>query len=275
MPKRKKSSGGSVGKNETRTIEFTPAQVLAAIITLIVFGLICFILGIVVNIVDQNLGEGAGAELAAVADDAIDGEGEQRTPESSPERTSPTPPVSREKAPDPEKEVKTVDLRKRFSDTSSRPGAKGSDKESPPSEGPAEVEVADLPETDAEGNAVEEPPVETTASPPVAASEPAEPDERKPAGEESGSSAPAPSESEGNWIIQLAAYSVENTQQAEDFATRLRENTDLEPRLVTSDDGKWVRVWIGNFSDRAAAIAKQTELQKIEQFKNCIVKRGA
>ena len=53
MPSTKKKKSGFADQ-EKHTLEFTPAQLIGAICTLMVFGLVCFLLGGVVNKFDSS-----------------------------------------------------------------------------------------------------------------------------------------------------------------------------------------------------------------------------
>lgn len=286
MPSTRKKKS-SFANQEKHTLEFTPAQLIGAICTLMVFGLLCFLLGVVVNKFDS-----AHAEKRAVAV-ARDEEPQPATPVREGKQTTPRLdvvkiPSSTSSTPPKNNPATSTVPRK---DDTIRPVPLPPAKESPAKEASKEpTQVA----TASPVKSVELPPMGPTATPgpapaksetPVAPS-PAKPETAvapKPAAEVSApepkaapSAAPPSNETlspeKDNYAIQVAAYSPSNRAKAEQFRALLEKQLKMTARLVTSKDGKWIRVMVGSFPDAASAQSKQAEMKQIKQFKDCMVK---
>lgn len=68
--------------------------------------------------------------------------------------------------------------------------------------------------------------------------------------------------------IQVAAFRTSERDKAEGFAAN---HSDLDPELVQSPDGEWVRVLVGRYTTRAEASARQAELRERKGFEECWV----
>jgi len=90
--------------------------------------------------------------------------------------------------------------------------------------------------------------------------------------------APAPSASTGSarsgkrFTVQVVAYDVKNREQAENYKKLLEANSDLRAEIVPSEDGKYMRVFIGDYATREEANKARQDLQKRAGFKECFVK---
>lgn len=262
--------------SEKHTLEYTPAQFVGAIAALILFGVICFAGGLIIRGLDDNV-----VSTAARSEPAAEpaGEGRQRTPDTM-AGAEPAPSAA---AIPPASETGEFRIVKRpaagAKPTAERTEPSGS--QTPPPD-PAPV-VSELPPANApaaEAPAVEAPPAEPApkAEPPIEF----EIDESAARTELAGAAAsPPPAAVEaapkgeggsGRFTIQLVAYSVANRARAESFVEDLKKTNQLDARLVLSQDGKHIRVWVGDFDDRASAERRQEELRQNELFKNCIVK---
>lgn len=265
--------------SEKHTLEYTPAQFVGAIAALILFGVICFAAGLIIRGLDSAVvSTAARTETAA----ASVGEGKQRTPDTMAEEAQD---AGRATAIPPESQTGDFRIVKR--PATAKPTAERtepSDSQTPPPSSPPA-----------------QPPSSPLAQPPVSEPEPAaetpkapEPEPKaEPAIEfdidefasetefaaattETASStveqAPKGEGGSGRFTIQLVAYSVANRARAESFVADIKKSDQLDARLVMSQDGKHIRVWVGDFADRASAERRQEELRQNELFKNCIVK---
>ena len=77
----------------------------------------------------------------------------------------------------------------------------------------------------------------------------------------------------GEYSVQIVAFSAGERLAAEQYKARLEANTDLEADLVTSEDGKYVRVLVGRYPDKASAAKARDELRKRKGFADCFVRR--
>lgn len=246
--KKKTRRKSAANPRDTRTVEFTPAQFLGAIVTLVCFGLVCFILGIIVNRVDNSRRDSAIAK----AQEVRSGEGQQVQASPAPATSAPVkveeaPPVRTKK-----EEFKTIPVPEGAKRNQAI--AESAKVEEKPAEKPPEPE----PMTTAQAPTEEKPP----PAPPV--------QEEKPAPE--ASTPTVPNAANGNWTIQIAAYSAESRDRAEAFIKSIAKDTGITPKLVPSPDGKWLRVWIGQFTDKAEAEEMKIELQDTPALKDSIVK---
>lgn len=240
----------SVLDRDKRTVEFTPAQFLGAIVTLVCFGLVCFVLGIIVNRVDMAR---RASNVAQVQESAAQAQGEGIQRQASSTAVTPT------ESDEPKKE----DVKKESYRTISVPEG--------PSQSRTQAVKEDKPKEEVQVAAAD-------IEPPTKAVEPITPEKKpadtpketapvKPAAE----TAKAPAT--GAWTIQVAAYAANNRTRAESFIKDIEKGTGITPRLVASSDGKWIRVWIGEFGDKAEAEAMRKELASNPTLKDCIVKQ--
>ena len=118
--------------------------------------------------------------------------------------------------------------------------------------------------------------INTSSDPSEAVAETRRPDTDKgpsprPAGQDKPEEA-VPSEMEVSgtrYSVQIAAVVATNRQRAEEFA---RENRGLNPELVLSEDGKFIRLLVGDFPDRKSAERRCAELRANSVFKDCFVR---
>ena len=85
-------------------------------------------------------------------------------------------------------------------------------------------------------------------------------------------SAPPPA-GKGAYVIQVASFSSSNRGQAEDARRRLSAHANLTAELVTSEDGKYVRVIVGNYPDLKTAEKARDALRERKGFADCFVRR--
>lgn len=80
--------------------------------------------------------------------------------------------------------------------------------------------------------------------------------------------------SKGLYAIQVAYLTgPARKERAEEYMQRLEANSELKAELVISEDGKTIRVMIGNYPDRETATKACEELKKRAGFKDSFVKR--
>ena len=82
-----------------------------------------------------------------------------------------------------------------------------------------------------------------------------------------------PPAAKGAYVIQVASFSSSNRAQAEDARRRLSAHANLTAELVTSEDGKYVRVIVGNYPDLKTAEKARDALRERKGFADCFVRR--
>lgn len=70
------------------------------------------------------------------------------------------------------------------------------------------------------------------------------------------------------YSVQIAAFSSRTRSKAEEFA---RLHSDLNPELVLSEDGNYIRVLVGRFAERQTAVSRQEELKKTPALADCFI----
>jgi hypothetical protein len=81
-----------------------------------------------------------------------------------------------------------------------------------------------------------------------------------------GTSAPT-----GGFGIQVASFGVTNVGKAEEYRKQAAADTGLPARIVTSEDGKHLRVLVGTYATKEAARKACDELRKRKEFADCYV----
>ena len=71
------------------------------------------------------------------------------------------------------------------------------------------------------------------------------------------------------------AFSTSNRAKAQAYAKEVRESAGLDVELEESSDGKYIRVFVGRYADRASALKACRELQKQERFSKVFVPQDA
>jgi hypothetical protein len=261
MPRPKKSK--SLLDGEKHSIEFTPARLILSMCALIIFGLVCFSLGIAVNKLDSAR-ERAMARNTVTSDAQTPGDpaGRQLTPNQVEQAGDSKPPAtSASTATPPTRDnVRVVDL-PTVSPAVSDQKATATAPPSPPRDPIAAVDVAK----------VEEPTKAPASPPPAAGSDAAQtPSDASPKPSSSAAAPPSsPKEAAtGDYRVQMLATVSKEMAQAETFKELLEKQLGEKAELVVGDDG-WVRVFVGRFPTLDKAQEKQTELRKIAQFKEC------
>lgn len=251
MSNYKKSS--SLLDQDKHVVEYTSGQLIMAICLFLMVALACFVLGMYVG--PPGPSETSRIESSATKPDA---KKPVPPPESSPKE-------GRQTLPDPRvlSAAKTAAPNPAVAPTARDTG------------GPRSVELPPL-----DPGAAANTPVATPAAvqPPVAPATPA----LKPEAEPQAQQAPSPESaaqtlaqsmkpSAAPYAIQLIAFSAVDTAKAEEYKVRLEKNTDLKPEVVPSKDGKWVRVLVGAYPDRASAEKARDEIGKKAEFRKCFV----
>jgi len=232
-------------------VEFTPAQLIGAICTLLLFGLVCFVFGIVVNQFDSRL---------MASNEAVD-------QEQPPEKTA-------------------ADSAGADTDTASEP-ASPSEQPAEARAGksasvPAPPRHVHLPDEGEEALSKPSQPTRPQASKPdVSDPEPPEqpPAEESGPGEESNGSLPEPMPVEedsagaedAKYAIQFAAYKQGDEERTTELRRQIEQDTGLETWLHTSPEGPWTRILGGRFQSREEAEQKKEELREQEAYKDCWV----
>jgi len=265
---------------QVRQIEFTPGQMIIAICTLIVFGLVCFMLGVLVNKLDSSV----APDVAAITEtEAAPGPATaQDTPAPRTQQTSPLPPESLRGG---------VASRNQTAD---RPDPSQPRTVAPPSanrraEAPEPTPRPALPVSpEPPAPPVLEPPVDEPIEEASASPEPESPDPT-PAPEgrvlenadlltldepEQPASTPgpsAPAAGETAYGVQVASVSAEREEQARRALADAERVANHKGQLVPSDDGRMLRLVVGSFADRAEATRLMESMRQHRQYESCFV----
>ena len=77
----------------------------------------------------------------------------------------------------------------------------------------------------------------------------------------------------GAYCIQVASFSGENRKAvAEEYKKRLESNSELRSELVTSEDGRYVKVYVGGYPNKETAVRECEKLKKRGGFTGAFVK---
>ena len=271
------------------TAELTSGQLVIGVTILLVFGLVCFMLGVIVGKFQptspQIAAQPVQQQATAPMEQAPPPQPQTQTPmaseEREPDRLS-TGPVAVSAAPgtvpqqtaarpegQPTEEPRIVpfpepDAGQAISSqqveeaepvenqlpAQTQPGMAAGAAAETAEEGP--TSTLDEPIQVAEAEPVEVTPVET--SPPARAVEPPAIEPQEPAAVQ------APAAPAGNLTVQVAALS--NRARAEEVQRRIQSNTNYEVSLVPSREGTLVMVQVGRYADRATAGRVRAEMRE-------------
>jgi len=222
--------------------------------------------------------------------DILPAEPEQSTPRTAArqgrpmmERADDAPPLTRVPPPEPEPPEAQPDTAS--ADVTTEPLGAAAPRAAREAPGPRTVALpsatdSEEPSTDLAKPETEEAPASPSTE---AVSEPPQPDEQPtPPTEDEGEPAldkidlppdtvSPQSEDKPFYSIQLIAFSRSNREKAEAYAKEVRESAGLDVELETSSDGELVRVFVGRYADREAALRACRELQKQPQFSSVFV----
>ncbi len=256
MPRRKKHRP-SLFDQDKHTLEFSPGQLVLAICTVLLMGLVCFLAGVVVGRYDDSYTNATlfmrdtapRQEEEQVAQREEQDEQEELAGEGR--QVSPRPIIE----PPDEQELSGMPSGVTpFGDTV---------EEIPAPEEPEEEPAApDEPEEPDEPDEPDEEPEEEFAFEPLSPSD------------EGTAEAVLDSASEGGpYTIQVISYSAGDRALAEDYAEGIEDETGHEPTLSVSEDGAFIRVLLGAFPDQETARAAVETLQQLEKFEDSFVRR--
>ncbi|HOS03022.1 MAG TPA: SPOR domain-containing protein [Candidatus Hydrogenedentes bacterium] len=280
----------SVLDQDVHVTELTSFQLIIGICIALIVCLVCFLLGVVVGRSENSLHIGASLLAPNAPAESSGTNGNNAPPASSVASTVPatgqqtwpqvpTSPLVKSQAP--------ADAVPRSTSLPAPPprGATARDVPipmAPPAPSPA---ASGMPETALKTTTqpIVTMPESTTAEIPAAKAQP--PASSIPSTEKKPSpalpapaTAPAPSASTGSarsgkrFTVQVVAYDVKNREQAENYKKLLEANSDLRAEIVPSEDGKYMRVFIGDYATREEANKARQDLQKRAGFKECFVK---
>jgi len=221
-------------------------------------------------------------EPAARRDDA-------RTPEKQPEGSHPRPDSSRNGPPEDKakgpapKRARPPGHAKTAQEAPEKPAANDTrpHADKPAVQGPAKPKDTPTPGPSKKPVAAGPPKGEATQAGPQAEPRPGAatpsttqtPGETSPATSAGTPKPSAPPAGKGAYVIQVASFSSGNRAQAEDARRRLSAHANLTAELVTSEDGKYVRVIVGNYADLKTAEKARDALRERKGFADCFVRR--
>lgn len=279
MPKNKKRNT-SVFDQDKHTLEFSPGQLVLAICTVLLLGLVCFLAGVVVGRYDDSY---TNASLF-MRDTTAQQEDEQIAQREEPEEgdsdeEDPVAGEGRQVSPRPLIEPPDTQTQPRLTDGSpaQRGGGNGAEEAGTPPEQEPEEDPASA---DKPSQADEEPDEE-----PAAPDERPEPEEDEEPEGESAFEPLSPTDDltaeavldraaeGGPYTIQVISYTAGDRALAEDYAEGIEEETGHEPTLAVSEDGAYIRVLVGAFPDEETAQAVMQQLQELEKFEDSFVRR--
>ncbi|MFP4172757.1 MAG: SPOR domain-containing protein [Candidatus Hydrogenedentota bacterium] len=259
-------------------MEFSPGQLVLAICTVLLLGLVCFLTGVVVGRYDDSY---TNASLF-MRDTTAQQEDEQIAQREEPaegdsDEEDPMAGEGRQVSPRPLVEPPGSQTRPRVTDRS-RAQRNGGNGEEEAGESP---DPEDDPESTAEPSQADEEPDEESTAP----GERPEPEEDEEAGEGSAFEPFSPTDEltaeamldeaaeGGPYTIQVISYTAGDRALAEDYAEGIEEETGHEPTLAVSEDGAYIRVLIGAFPDQETARAVMQQLRELEKFEESFVRR--
>lgn len=264
-----------------RQIEFTPGQMLIAICTFIAFGLVCFMLGILVTRLDSTLApiEDEPTEQTAAAPILNREPQAQPAPAAPdvprPQQSSPTPPenlrdqvASRNETPAPG-QPRTV-----APPPATRRPAPPTQPAPPTTPPPALPEAPPPPQPPAEP--IEEPIAEDPAATPPPEAPPAADTPRvlenvEPLTPEPPAPPAEPRTGTAAFGVQIASVSIDRRDQAQRALSDAERRVGQSGRLVPTADGRMLRIIVGDFSDRAEATRLMESMRNESQFESCFV----
>ncbi len=277
MPSSKRSN--SLFAQNAQTYEVSPGQMVIAVCSVLFLGLLCFLIGVVVGRYDHSFRDapiiGRGGDAA---DEAPAVESERDEPQGEGHQVYPRPVVlpNSGRQTQPQDSPQIVDLpapeaRQEPAPAPQQPSAPAPPEPDPAPQAPAQPgpipppRPGDEPSVDteaAEENAENDAPFQLE---PLDASE-----------EEALQMAGDPVElsSGGEFTIQLISYRTEDRQVAEGYASQMSGRTSLQTAMQPSEDGRFVRVFAGEFPDRPTADRALSLLQqRFDDFDESFVRQ--
>ena len=266
MPSQKKPD--AKGKDGKPALQLTSSQLIVTVCTLVVVAGGLLVCGLIIGRYEERSSQSNGqtpAESKITTQPEPAGspsEGVQKTPKI-PDFQASGPPSSTEPSP-------------RHVSVPAPPGpgttpiTLASDEE-PPSLHPAEPVIENpiepLPAPDTTPPTTDDPTLtpssEEDHAPPPSPVEPSSPN--PPA--ESPTPAVKPDPKTRPWAVQIAAFdAATKSAEAKRFA---EQHAELNPEVVSSKDGRFLRVLVGHYGDRLSAVARCEELKKQPQFSGC------
>jgi len=214
---------------------------------------------------------------------------EARTPDKQSEGAHPRPDSSRNPPPEDKakrpapKKAKPPGRAKNAQEAPAKPAAEEAraDAGKPAAQGPAKPKGSQPPAPSKKPEVAKPPKGEGTPAGPNAQAKPAAAtpaEAQAPAKQPAVTPAQAPKPSgppagTGTYVIQLASFSSSNRAKAEDARRRLSAHANLTAELVTSEDGKYVRIIVGNYPDLKTAEKARDALRERKGFADCFVRR--
>lgn len=261
MPKRK-NRNSSLFDQDKHTLEFSPGQLVLAICTVLLLGLVCFLAGVVVGRYDDSY---TNASLF-MRDTTAQQEEEQVAQREEPEEEDPDEEEfvmgeGRQVSPRPIIEPPDNRTQPRVTDLPSPFGNELDTRE----EEPARDEPDDAPEPPEEPDAPED---NGQPEDDEFAFEPLSPSDDLSLGD-----ALAMAAEGGPFTIQVISYTAGDRALAEAYAEDIAEDIGYEPTLSLSEDGAFIRVFVGAFPDQEIARAAMEKLQEMEEFEDSFVRR--
>ncbi len=275
--------------------ELTSTQLVIGTCIFLVAALICFALGFVLGRYEERAASGRTATAQAVPSAPLPPPPRTEAappPPQQPEggnQVSPRrvvmPPPSQSQTPGYPSSTGAGDTAPKVSEHPAPPKA----EESAPAQAATPPPAAEPPPAQPEQPPAAPVPAQApapAASTPAAPAVPAAPTSptglTSPTGQTAPTPAPAPAtppavpaaDGKSPYAIQVASLTgPARKERALEFQRRLESNAGIKAELVTTEDGKTIRVLVGGYPDRESATKACEDLKKRQGFKDCFVKR--
>ncbi len=264
---------------DKHTLEFSPGQLVMAICTILLLGLVSFLVGVLVGRHDHSYTD---ARLFSLGDERTAEErsshGADREPEGEGVQVSPRPiglpgdstgdgRVRSTELPAPP--GLSADARQR--DATPRP-SRGREREPVPpafedaNDAPEESEPAEEPEEPAEDPEEPDEPEEESTPPEDEVEESLDIEPLTVDDEES------PASASGPYSIQVVAYSAADRTKAAAYAREIQSRTNINTQVAQSEDGQHLRIFVGSYPDRESAERVLEELKDKDGFEESFVR---
>lgn len=275
----------SVLEQDRYQAELSAGQLVIGVCILLMFGLGCFLLGVLIGKVDPSLQPDAVAQREAAQSQAL-GQPEPAR-QSVPPTTQPSEPEPQTTAPPPEMRVPPRVLEqeqtpepappKAEPETEPEPEPQKMASESEPQDGVAKTveSVAQqqrlspptaVPETVAEASEPTPEPAAPSTTPENVADAPGE---SQAASTPPTSATTQPAAARSTFGVQIAAF--ETPQRADVAKQQLESKSSYQARIVTSESGRLYKVVVGSYADYATASQARDDLRSRYQYRDCFV----
>ena len=267
---RKSGKSKSIFEQDRYTAELSTSQLVTGVCILLMFGLACFLLGVLIGRVDPTINQREAAASPEVEEPLIDNR--VRTTMRPAERESVT-------APPPELRIPPNTAKSPAKSSNAASGASPAPDSAQPRQ-PKPVSISNASTDDASADdapestpgaeelpeeKVSKPPVETPKSEPIKVAAKIEktsplPTPKQPVG-------PLPKEFDSQYGVQIGVFS--SRESAEKVKTTIETKSSYRARIISSPDNTRFNVIVGDYADWATADRAKQDLRKNYGFNDC------